>query len=86
MTPTEYTPEQIEDARRNPRAGDVWRVLVGGSYSEVTVVNPDDETNISASVVKYTVSNYPRKHPMRALHSSFDRWTAGATLVKRGPE
>jgi len=67
-----FTAAEIEDARRNPVIGDVWRR--GSMIREVYTTRPKDLTLMTPKRGAGGVWSY----------ESFETWTLNATLVRRG--
>ena len=74
----DFTPAEIDDARRNPRAGDRWEKA--GSSREVTrfmTAFPPD--------IQYTQTVRGRVYKANYVYlAHWGRWTRNATLLKRG--
>lgn len=65
----DFTPSEVEDARRNPRAGDVW----GKATVQRTIVFTDHGA-------LYAVD----RKKVEPTPGQLQKWTLNATLVRRG--
>ncbi len=85
---TGLSPAEIAEARSQPRAGDVWRK--DGMRRETRTVLALTTKGLSDAVLCVQRFDYARAATTsveaRFYRSRFDRWTADATLVKRGLE
>lgn len=69
----DFTPEQTEDARRNPKAGDVWRKAAYNTREIVDVAH--GSVRLKSSYIGRTYWDTTRAH---------FRWTRNAKLIRRG--
>ena len=70
----DFTPEQVQDARENPRVGDEWRK---GTYMvEVLGVNP--------RWIDLMIGDGDMSDLAAIATGDFAGWIADATLVRRG--
>lgn len=73
-----FTPEQIRDARENPKVGDVW----GNSRWDRKICRVTLDEVIVAAVYESKLSITTRY--LYISPATFRRWTRNATLLRRG--